>query len=57
MKTGIHAKLKWLTRLKTPSESSVPVLVQEKKPGWLTPQSAEELLATPLRQRLMQIIW
>ncbi|EBZ5775256.1 relaxase [Salmonella enterica subsp. enterica serovar Redlands] len=55
MKTGIHAKLKWLTRPKTPSESPAPV--QEKKPGWLSPLDAEELLATPLRQRLMQIIW
>lgn len=53
MKTGIHAKLKWLTRPKTPPE----LPVQEKKPGWLYPQRAEELLATPLRQQLMQIIW
>ncbi|TKV06623.1 relaxase [Citrobacter sp. wls619] len=58
MKTGIHAKLKWLTGGKTvpqlQGESSMP---PESRPGWFTPQTAETLLATPLRQQLMRIIW
>lgn len=58
MKTGIHAKLKWLAWGKQPepvttSASEAPPL----SPGWLVPKSAEKLLATPFRQQLMQIIW
>ncbi|MCX8967256.1 relaxase [Erwinia psidii] len=57
MKKGIHAKLKWLIR---PDVSSAPLPVTatpETPAGWFTPQAAETLLATPLRQRLMKIIW
>lgn len=52
MKTGIHAKLKWLIR---PEASPSPA--QETPAGWFTPQTAETLLATSLRQSLMKIIW
>lgn len=58
MKTGIHAKLKWLTGGKPvpqlQGELSMPL---GSRPGWFTPQTAETLLATPLRQQLMRIIW
>lgn len=55
MKTGIHAKLKWLTQAKSPP---VPAIQPEvPRPGWFAPQSADYLLATPLRQSLMKIIW
>ncbi len=58
MKTGLHAKLKWLTREKlTPQPQPVPAISPETRPGWFTPQTAETLLATPLRQQLMKIIW
>lgn len=57
MKTGIHAKLKWLIRPET-SPSPFPVSPAQVAPaGWFTPQTAETLLATPLRQSLMKIIW
>ncbi|EAN4681556.1 relaxase [Salmonella enterica] len=57
MKTGIHAKLKWLIRPEA-SPSPFPISpAQETPAGWFTPQTAETLLATPLRQRLMKIIW
>ncbi|EDX3117311.1 relaxase [Salmonella enterica subsp. enterica serovar Mississippi] len=58
MKTGLHAKLKWLTREKlAPQPQPVPAILAEPRPGWFTPQTAENLLATPLRQQLMKIIW
>ncbi|EDQ7230620.1 relaxase [Salmonella enterica subsp. enterica] len=57
MKTGIHAKLKWLRRTDTPSELVATTIVPETRPGWMIPMSAESLLATPLRQQLMRIIW
>ncbi|EHB3782795.1 DNA-binding domain-containing protein [Salmonella enterica subsp. houtenae serovar 17:z29:-] len=58
MKTGLHAKLKWLTREKlTPQPQPAPAISPEPRPGWFTPQTAENLLATPLRQQLMKIIW
>lgn len=57
MKPPLHAKLKWLIRPDVPSAPlSVPA-VQEAAAGWFTPQTAETLLATPLRQSLMKIIW
>ncbi|QMG51172.1 TraI domain-containing protein [Escherichia fergusonii] len=57
MKTGIHAKLKWLIRPEA-SPSPFPISpTQETPAGWFTPQAAETLLATPLRQSLMKIIW
>lgn len=57
MKTGIHAKLKWLIRPEA-SPSPFPISpAQETPAGWFTPQTAETLLATPLRQSLMKIIW
>ncbi|HAV1239642.1 TPA: DNA-binding domain-containing protein [Salmonella enterica] len=55
MKAGIYAKLKWLTRPELSPATALPV--PEIQPGWLSPLSPETLLATPLRQRLMQIIW
>lgn len=58
MKSGIHAKLKWLTGDKA---SPAPQLTSPVQPdsasGWLSPQTSETLLSTPLRQRLMKIIW
>lgn len=58
MKTGLHAKLKWLTREKlAPQPPSTPLRSPESRPGWFIPQTAETLLATPLRQQLMRIIW
>ncbi|MDN8600325.1 MobH family relaxase [Citrobacter sp. S2-9] len=57
MKSGIYAKLKWLTRPDTPSDPAIARSAQMMKPGWLYPQHAEELLSTPLRQGLMKIIW
>ncbi|ECD9611749.1 relaxase [Salmonella enterica subsp. salamae] len=59
MKTGIHAKLKWLIRPEaSPSSSPFPIYPEQETPaGWFTPQTAETLLATPLRQSLMKIIW
>lgn len=58
MKTGLHAKLKWLTREKVvPLSLGVPATLPETRPGWFAPQTAETLLATPLRQQLMKIIW
>lgn len=57
MKTGIHAKLKWLIRPDV-SPSPFPISTTQEAPaGWFTPQTAETLLATPLRQSLMKIIW
>lgn len=57
MKTGIHAKLKWLIRPEA-SPSPFPIYPKQETPaGWFTPQTAETLLATPLRQSLMKIIW
>lgn len=58
MKTGIHTKLKWLSRDKTVPARNVPP--QQKAPpgsGWLYPQTADMLLSTPLRQQLLKIIW
>ncbi|KAA8993873.1 relaxase [Affinibrenneria salicis] len=57
MKTGIHAKLKWLTGKKPIPEPATASLYQENTPGWLYPQKAEALLVTPLRRQLMKIIW
>ncbi|EJN2898419.1 helicase/relaxase domain-containing protein [Salmonella enterica] len=58
MKTGIHAKLKWLTGAPlAPQLREEPSMSPEPRPGWFTPQAAETLLATPLRQQLMKIIW
>lgn len=58
MKTGIHAKLKWLTGVKpAPQLQGEPFMSPEPRSGWFTPQTAEILLATPLRQQLMRIIW
>ncbi|EBL8291845.1 relaxase [Salmonella enterica] len=57
MKTNIHAKLKWLIRPDAPPEPLPVFPVQETPAGWFTPQTAEVLLATPLRQGLMKIIW
>ncbi|EJH7016007.1 helicase/relaxase domain-containing protein [Salmonella enterica] len=58
MKTGLHAKLKWLTREKiSPLPQTVPAILPETRPGWFSPQTAEHLLATPLRQQLLKIIW
>ncbi|EOF5384472.1 MobH family relaxase [Salmonella enterica] len=58
MKTGLHAKLKWLTREKvSPPPQTVPAIPSETRPGWFAPQTAENLLATPLRQSLIKIIW
>ncbi|MFP1908138.1 MobH family relaxase [Lonsdalea quercina] len=56
MKTGIHAKLKWLTRKKPIPEPAIAVS-QKMTTGWLYPQKAEALLVTPLRRQLMKIIW
>ncbi|EJM1221404.1 helicase/relaxase domain-containing protein [Salmonella enterica] len=57
MKTGIHVKLKWPRRSDTPSGSVAATIVQETRSGWMNPVAAETLLATPLRQQLMRIIW
>lgn len=58
MKAGIHAKLKWLTREKlSPQPQVIPATQAEIRPGWFPPQTADTLLATPLRQHLMKIIW
>ncbi|MBW5931895.1 hypothetical protein CFM96_25195 [Klebsiella michiganensis] len=57
MKTGIHAKLKWLRRSDIPSGPVAAAIVPETRPGWMNPMSAEILLASPLRQQLMRIIW
>ncbi|EAZ9289225.1 relaxase [Salmonella enterica subsp. enterica serovar Redlands] len=58
MKTGIHAKLKWLSGVKpAPQLREEPSISPESRPGWFTPQTAETLLATPLCQQLMKIIW
>ncbi len=57
MKTGIHAKLKWLIRSDIPSGPVAAAMVPETRPGWMNPMSAESLLASPLRQQLMRIIW
>ncbi|MCL2897200.1 MobH family relaxase [Brenneria tiliae] len=57
MKTGIHAKLKWLTGKKPISEPATAPVSQEITTGWLYPQKAEALLVTPLRRQLMKIIW
>ncbi|EAS1759677.1 relaxase [Salmonella enterica] len=60
MKTPLHAKLKWLSREKVAPAQGTALSPTKKSPpgsGWLTPQSAETLLSTPLRQQLMKIIW
>lgn len=57
MKSGIYAKLKWLMRPASPCPPAATLSVREIPPGWLSPLTPEALLATPLRQRLMQIIW
>lgn len=57
MKAGIYAKLKWLRKPETPPRHDSPMPDVETRPGWFTPQSAAQLLATPLRQQLMKIIW
>ncbi|HAT6803608.1 TPA: DNA-binding domain-containing protein [Citrobacter freundii] len=59
MKTTLHAKLKWLSREKIAPQlpASFPVNQAELQPDWFIPQSAETLLATPLRQQLIKIIW
>ncbi|EKS4627052.1 TraI domain-containing protein [Salmonella enterica] len=58
MKTGFHTKLKWLAREKlVPQPQPAPAISPEARPGWFAPQTAETLLATPLRQQLMKIIW
>ncbi|MDX5628684.1 MULTISPECIES: MobH family relaxase [unclassified Brenneria] len=57
MKTGIHAKLKWLTSKKSIPEPATAPVYQEITTGWLYPQKAEALLVTPLRRQLMKIIW
>ncbi|HAT1685158.1 TPA: DNA-binding domain-containing protein [Klebsiella oxytoca] len=57
MKSGIYAKLKWLTRPEAPPPPVATLPVPGMPPGWLPPLPPEALLATPLRQRLMQIIW
>ncbi|HAT6801793.1 TPA: DNA-binding domain-containing protein [Citrobacter freundii] len=57
MKPPLHAKLKWLIRPDAPSVPLSAPTVREAPAGWFTPQTAETLLATPLRQRLMKIIW
>ncbi|MCG8157192.1 helicase/relaxase domain-containing protein [Brenneria goodwinii] len=57
MKTGIHAKLKWLPRKKPIPEPATAPVYQEITTGWLYPQKAEALLVTPLRRQLMKIIW
>lgn len=35
----------------------MPSVPPENQPGWFSPQTADNLLATPLRQQLMKIIW
>ncbi|WMY72456.1 MobH family relaxase [Buttiauxella selenatireducens] len=57
MNAGFYAKLKWLRKPAPPPESDNRQAEVENKPGWFYPQRAEALLATPLRQRLMKIIW
>lgn len=57
MPPPLHAKLKWLIRPDAPPLSLSTPTVQEAPSGWFTPQTAETLLATPLRQSLMKIIW
>ena len=57
MKAGIYAKLKWLRKPEAPSQSDSVLPDTESRPGWFAPHSAETLLATPLRQQLMKIIW
>ncbi|EKS4614612.1 TraI domain-containing protein [Salmonella enterica] len=58
MKTRLHEKLKWLTRERlAPLPQMVSDAPPESRPGWFAPQTTETLLATPLRQQLMKIIW
>ncbi|HBT4924890.1 MobH family relaxase [Klebsiella pneumoniae] len=58
MKAGIHAKLKWLARETfSPLPRVIPATQAEIRPGWFSPQTADTLLATPLRRHLMKIIW
>ncbi|HAT1683780.1 TPA: DNA-binding domain-containing protein [Klebsiella oxytoca] len=57
MKSGSYVKLKWFMRPACLPDSTAALPVPDMPPGWLYPQSAGELLATPLRQRLMKIIW
>ena len=55
MKAEEVSKLRWF-RKSEPAAASADKPV-EKKAGWFYPQPAGELLATPFRQRLMDIIW
>lgn len=49
--------LMWCLERVLPQEETVaPSPPPECKPGWFYPQSADELLATPLRQQLIRII-
>jgi integrating conjugative element relaxase (TIGR03760 family) len=59
MKNTFHAKLKWLSREKMTSQLplAIPEMETKSLPGWFIPQTAETLLATPLRQQLIKIIW
>ena len=57
MKAGIYAKLKWLRKPESLPQSEGAQAEDGNRPGWFIPQSADVLLATPLRQRLMKIIW
>ena len=56
MNAGLRKKLKGLMWKKTPEQGLVTASTPEPEPGWFYPQSAVELLATPLRQQLMNII-
>jgi integrating conjugative element relaxase (TIGR03760 family) len=44
-------------RKKGPPPTAAPAFVIELAPGLIRPQSADELLATPYRQRLLEHIW
>ncbi|MGL4724672.1 MAG: MobH family relaxase [Scandinavium sp.] len=58
MKTGLREKLKWLKKPDSrPAEPEVVKTGEVSRPGWFIPQGADELLATPLRQQLLKIIW
>lgn len=58
MKTGLREKLKWLRKPdSTPATADNTWDSEPSRPGWFIPQEAESLLATPLRQQLMKIIW
>ncbi|HEN3291972.1 TPA: TraI domain-containing protein [Yersinia enterocolitica] len=48
---------KWLTRSKAPTKPTPTLDIGMPEDGWLLPDTADNLLSTPLRQQLIQLIW